>query len=122
MTINHINSTPGTKYTPAVVAGGLVYTSGQVGEDAVTGAVPTDFEDEVRLALDNLEKVLTDAGTDLTRVVKATCYIADIGLAGTFNRIYLARMPEPRPARATVQVEMLPPYRIEIDCVAATGN
>jgi 2-iminobutanoate/2-iminopropanoate deaminase len=120
MTTRHINPSVGAKYTPAVVAGGLAFTTGQVGEDPVTGNVPADFEDEVRLALDNLEAVLTAAGSDLSRVVKVTCYLVDVDLAGEFNRIYLERMPEPRPARATVQVQLLPPYRIEFDCVAST--
>lgn len=119
MTITHINPIPGAKYTPAVVAAGLVFTSGQVGEHPETGEVPTEFEAEVRLALDNLEKLLVDAGSDLHRLVKITCYIASVDLADTFNRVYLERLPEPRPARATVEVRMLPPYRIELESVAA---
>lgn len=122
MTIQHINPASGAKYTPAVVAAGLAFTSGQVGEDPDTGVVPAAFEDEVRLALDNLQRVLVAAGTDLTRLVKVTCYIADAALADVFNKIYLDRVPDPRPARATVEVAMLPPYRIELDCVAALGT
>lgn len=119
MTTRHVNSTPGAKYTPAVVAAGLVFTSGQVGEDPGTGNVPPEFEDEVRLALDNLEAVLAAAGSDLSRLVKVTCYLADVDLADVFNRNYVQRVPEPRPARATVQARLLPPYRIELDCVAS---
>jgi 2-iminobutanoate/2-iminopropanoate deaminase len=119
MTTKHINPTPNAKYTPAVIAAGLAFTSGQVGEDPETGAVPTEFEDEVRLAFDNLERVLAAAGSDLSRLVKVTCYIANVDLASTFNQIYLERVPDPRPARATVQVGMLAPYRIELECVSA---
>ncbi|WP_236793477.1 RidA family protein [Amycolatopsis sp. GM8] len=122
MEIAHIDPTPGAKYTPAVVGAGLVFTSGQVGEDPETGAVPDGFDDEVRLALANLEAVLVAAGSRLSHLVKITCYIADVELADTFNRIYLDSVPEPRPARATVQVRMLAPYRIELDCVAALAD
>lgn len=120
--MTHINSIRGATYSPAVVAGGLNFTAGQVGEDPKTGAVPADFEAEVRVALDNLETLLADAGSDLSRVVKASCYIDDLALVDIFNTVYRERIPEPRPARATVQVRMNAPYRIEIECVAAVGD
>ena len=119
MTLTHINSTSGSTYSPAVAAGGLAFTSGQVGADLESGAVPESFDDEVRLALANLEQVLAAAGSSLDRLVKMTCYIADVDLTPVFNAIYHERIPEPRPARATVQVRMIPPYRIELECVAA---
>ncbi len=120
MTTLHVNRADGATYTPAVSAGGLVFTSGQVGEQPHTGDVPADFAAEVHVAFDNLEQLLADASTDLRHLVKMTCYLADIELADTFNRIYLERVPEPRPARATVQVRMIAPYRVELDCVATT--
>lgn len=114
----HIGPVADAMYTPAVVAGEFVFTSGQVGEDPITGAVPTDFATEVSFALDSLERVLASAGTDLAHVVKATCFLADIELAPLFNKLYAARMPQPRPARATVQAVMMFPYRVEVECVA----
>lgn len=120
MTITHFGAAPGAKYTPVVVAGGLAFTAGQVGEDP-SGSVPADFEAEVRLAFDNLEQVLADAGTDLNRLVQMTCYISDLELAVAFNAVYFERIPEPRPARAMVEVGMVPPYRIELVCVAAAS-
>lgn len=121
MTITHINPTPGATHTPAVVAAELAYTSGQVGDEAATGAVPSEFENEVRLALANFERVVQAAGSDMSRLVSVTCYIADVELVSIFNRIYLETVPEPRPARATAQVRMIPPYRIELACVCAVG-
>ncbi len=122
MPLSHVTPSPDAMYTPAVAADGLVFTAGQVGEDPATGAVPDDFGAEVDLALDNLEQVLGDAGSGLGYLVSATCYISDIALAPTFNERYARRIPQPRPARATVQVAMMPPYRIEIVCIAAVGG
>jgi len=121
MPVRHIGFAAGAKYTPAVVAGSLVFTSGQVGAEPDNGDVPDEFAAEVHLALDNLERVLVAAGSGLERLVKVTCFISDVDLVDTFNRIYMERVPEPRPARATVEVRMLPPYRIELDCVGALG-
>ena len=119
MTVKHINQTPGAAYTPAIVTSGLVFTSGQVGADPVSGTVPEDFESEVRLAIDNLRSTLADAGSDLSQLVRVTGYIADVELADVYNRVYLELIPEPRPTRATVEVRMLPPYRIELECVSS---
>jgi 2-iminobutanoate/2-iminopropanoate deaminase len=118
MTITHVLATPQATYTPAVIASGLVFTAGQVGTDE-RGEVPSSFPDEVRLALANLESVLASAGAGLDQLVKVTCYIADVDLVPVFNKVYHELIPEPRPARATVQVRMIAPYRIELDCVAA---
>ena len=118
MSLTHISPTPGATYTPAVVASGLVYTAGQVGADE-RGETPSEFSDEVRLAIANLTAVLTSAGTGLAQLVKVNCYIADVDLVSTFNDIYRELVPEPRPARTTVQARLIPPYRIELEAVAA---
>jgi len=116
--MQHIGNLPGATHTPAVVVGDLVFTAGQVGEDHATHEIPADFEAEVGRALDNLDAVLTEAGSGLSRIAQATCYIADLELVDSFNAVYRARIPEPRPPRATVQVAMIAPYRIEIVVVA----
>jgi len=118
MTMRHLDSAPDATYSSAVVAAGLVHTAGQIGEDPATGVVPGEFEAEVHLALDNLERVLAEAGSHLGRLIMVTAYLADLGLADTFNRVYRERVPHPRPARATVQVGMFSPYRVELACVA----
>lgn len=118
MTISHVNPTEGATLTQAVIADGFVYTSGQVGIDPATGSTPDDFATEVALALDSLEAVLTRAGSGLTHVVKAMCFVDDIALVPVFNDLYRARFPEPRPARSTIQATLVPPYRFEIEVVA----
>lgn len=119
MTMRHLDPAPEATYSSAVIAAGLVHTAGQVGQNSTTGVVPGEFEEEVHLALDNLERVLAAAGSHLGRLVMVTAYLADLRLADTFNRVYRERVPHPRPARATVQVEMFAPYRVELACVAA---
>ncbi|MBF0817174.1 RidA family protein [Microbacterium paludicola] len=118
MTITHINASAGATLTPAVVVGDLVYTAGQVGIDPTTGATPDDFAAEVELALEALESVLADAGSDLSSIVKASCFVTDISLVPVFNEVYRARIPEPRPARSTIEARLVPPYRFEIEVVA----
>jgi 2-iminobutanoate/2-iminopropanoate deaminase len=89
-----------------------------VGVDPSIGAVPHDFAEEVETAMANLERLLESSDSGLDLVVKMTCYVADIELAPVLNEIYARRMPQPRTARATVEVRMVPPYRVEIECVA----
>ncbi len=107
-------------YAQAVVAGGFVYTSGQIAIHPETGNLVQDsFEAEVGRVFDNLEAVLRAAGTSLARVVKASIYVTDLDRFQVLNRIYAERMGDARPARSTVQVARLPKgARVEIDMVA----
>lgn len=80
----------------------LVITSGQVGIDPATGEAPADFEGQARVALDNLEAVLADAGASLATVLKATIFLVDRADFPVMNRLYLERFGAPFPARSTV--------------------
>lgn len=108
-------------YSQAIVAGGLVHCSGQIGLDPKTGdLVPGDVRDQAVRVMENLKGVLAAAGSDFSRVVKCNVYLTTMSDFGAVNEIY-GRYFEAgnAPARATVAVAQLPRNAlVEIDCVA----
>lgn len=109
-------------YSQAVVAGGLVYTSGQIPIDPATGAIEAaGIEAQTRQVIANLAAVLDAAGSSLSRVVKTTCYLQNIGDFAAFNEVYAAAFTG-KPARSCVQVAALPKGAlVEIDVIAEIG-
>lgn len=107
-------------YSPAVIAGEFVWTSGQLGLDPATGElVPGGIEAETEQALKNLAAVLEAAGSGLDRVVKTLIFITDMNQFAKVNAVYARYFPEPFPARSTVQVSALPKGAlVEIEAVA----
>ena len=110
-------------YSQAVVAGGLVFCSGQIPLDPATGEmVPGGIEEQTRRVLENLGAVLQVAGSGLDRVVKTTVFLADMGDFGAMNRVYAEFFGDDRPARAAVEAAALPRgARVEIEAVALLG-
>lgn len=107
-------------YSQAIIAGDVVYCSGQVALDPATGEpVAGDVRVQTARVLDNLAAVLAAAGSDLAHVLKTTVYLIDFGDFATMNEVYASRFGDHRPARATVGVASLPKgLQVEIDCVA----
>ena len=108
-------------YSQAIVAGPLVFCSGQIGlRDGAL--VPGGIAAETEAALANLLAVLAEAGCGPADIVKTTIYLLDMGDFGVVNEIYGRLLAVPgccAPARATVAVAGLPRgARIEVDCVA----
>ena len=111
-------------YSQAVVAGGLVYSSGQIPIDPSTGEfVPGGIREQTGQVLRNLSKVLEAAGSGLGRVLKTTVYLADMGDFAAMNEVYGSFFTDSQPARSTVQAAGLPRCaRVEIDVVALAGR
>lgn len=107
-------------YSQAVVAGGLVFASGQLALDPRTGQlVPGDARTQTKRIMENLKAVLTAAGSSMERVVKATVFLRDLNDFGVVNEIYGEYFQENPPARSTVQVAKLPrEAAVEIDVIA----
>ncbi len=107
-------------YSQAIVAGDLVFCSGQIPLDPATGQmVQGDIALQTGRALDNLAAVLSAAGSDLAHVVKTSVFLADLGDFTVMNEAYAVRFGQHRPARSTFEVGKLPRgARIEIDCIA----
>lgn len=107
-------------YSQAVVQNGMLYTSGQIPLDPLTGEVSGEnmMEQTQRVML-NLAAVLEGAGTTFDRVVKTTCYLQNMEDFGVFNEIY-AKYFISRPARACVEVAALPKgVLVEVELIAA---
>ncbi len=110
-------------YIAASIHNGVVYPCGQVPVDA-EGATPESLSDQVRLCIDNLERVLVAAGSCLDRVLQLTVYLADITELDEYNRAYLDRMKgKTLPPRTTVQVAAFRgEKRIELTAIAAVAT
>ena len=111
-------------YSQAIVAGDLLFCSGQIGLDPGTGElVSEDVGEQARQVMQNLQAVLHAAGTTLDQVVKTTIYLMDFGDFSEVNQIYGSFFEADPPARATVQVSGLPlGARVEIEAVALVGS
>jgi 2-iminobutanoate/2-iminopropanoate deaminase len=86
-------------YSQAIVAGGLVFCSGTVSIDPVSGQIPEGIEAQTELALRNVSAILTAAGSSMSNVVKSTIFYANVDDFAALNAIYAQHMPTPPPAR-----------------------
>ena len=110
-------------YSQAVVAGGMVYTSGQIGLVPGTGLpAGTTVTEQTEQAIANLKAVLEEAGSSLERVVKTTCFLTDMNDFAAFNAVYEKYFPQ-KPARSCVAVAALPKGALaEIEAMALIGE
>jgi 2-iminobutanoate/2-iminopropanoate deaminase len=108
-------------YSQAIKAGGMVYCSGQIPIDPITGEfVSNEIAEQTEQVLKNLSAVLEAAGTSLGNVVKTTVFLADMSDFAVMNEVYGRYFSENKPARATVQAARLPrDAKVEIECIAA---
>ncbi|MEP6491033.1 MAG: RidA family protein [bacterium] len=112
---------PAGAYSPAARAGGLVFVSGQVPRDPVSGAlVGDDIESQTKQVVANVERALIAAGATLTDVVSVIVYLADIDDWGRFNTAYKALMPSPYPTRTALGAD-LRGILVEISAIAYVG-
>lgn len=108
-------------FSQVVEANGFVFLAGQVGDDPSSGTVvPGGIEAETRQVLANVRRLLQAVGLDLGDVVQARTYLVDMADFAAYNAIWRDHFPIDPPTRATVGVAgLVPPYRIEIEVVAA---
>lgn len=107
-------------YSQAIVAGDMVFTSGQIPLSAETGlVVGDDVSAQAVQALDNLKAVLAGAGCGLDDVVKTTVFITDMSQFALVNEIYAKYFTEKAPARSCVEVSKLPKgCLVEVEAIA----
>jgi 2-iminobutanoate/2-iminopropanoate deaminase len=107
-------------YSQAIVAGDLLFLSGQIPLDPATGQiVPGDVVAQTDRVMRNLRAILEAAGCSLADVVRTTIYLLDLAQFAAVNESYGRFFEPPYPARATVQVAALPRgAQVEIDAVA----
>ena len=106
-------------YSQAVKANGMVFTSGQIALDPETGAVVEGgIKEQTTRICENLKAVLTAAGSSLEKVVKTTCFLAEMADFAAFNEVYGGYFTG-KPARSCVAVRTLPKNVLaEIEVIA----
>ena len=109
-------------YSQAQVVGNLVFTSGQIALDPKTATVVGDtIEAQTKQVCENIVALLEAAGSDITRVVKTTCFLQDMNDFAAFNEVYATYFTG-KPARSCVAVRTLPKnVLVEIDTIAEIG-
>ena len=121
MQVIHTENAPAAigPYSQAMQVGNLVITSGQIPIDPATGNVEaTTIEAQTEQVCKNLKAVLEAAGSGMDRVVKTTCFLADMGDFAAFNQIYADYFVS-RPARSCVAVKTLPKnVLVEVEAIA----
>jgi 2-iminobutanoate/2-iminopropanoate deaminase len=116
-----VNLSParGLPFSDGIVAGNTLYVAGQEGTDESNKLIAGGIGPETAAALDNIQKVLKAAGFEWKDVVSVTVYLADIHEFPDMNKVYKGVMPDPKPARATIQAAALVNNaRIEISAIA----
>ena len=109
-------------YSQAIIVDKMVFTSGQISLDPATGVVVgEDIKEQAEQVMKNLGEILKEAGADYTKVVKTTCFLADMGDFAAFNEVYAKYFTE-KPARSCVAVKTLPKDVLcEVEAIAYLG-
>lgn len=107
-------------YSPALKAGNLMFLSGSIPLDPVSGQiVPGDITAQTRRVMENIKALLEAGGADFSNIVRTTVFMVDLAEFAAMNEIYASYFSAPYPARSTVQVVKLPKdVRVEIDVIA----
>ena len=114
------NNAPGAigPYSQGFVVNGFVFTSGQIPVDPATGNIPEGITAQAEQSCKNVAAILEAAGSSLDKVIKTTCFLADMGDFAAFNEVY-ARYFTGKPARSCVAVKTLPKNVLcEIEAIA----
>lgn len=106
-------------YSQAIKIDNLIYTSGQVAIDPATGQLSGDIKEQTRQAIRNIEYILQEAGSGLSKVVKTTVFLKNMNDFTDMNEVYAAYFSKNKPARSTVEVSRLPKDAlVEIEAIA----
>ena len=106
-------------YSQAVVVANMVFTSGQIPVNPVTGEIPDSIERQTHQVFSNIKELLCEAGTSMDNVVKTTVFIKDMAHFAKVNEIYATYFVSPYPARSCVEVSRLPKdVLIEVEVIA----
>ena len=106
-------------YVQAVKVNVMVYCSGQLGIDPAVGKMPEGVEAQAHCSMKNMGAILKEAGSDYSKIVKTTIFLADMNDFAKVNEIYKSYFGEEYPARSCVQVAKLPlGGLVEVECIA----
>ncbi|MGB9417215.1 MAG: RidA family protein [Acidobacteriaceae bacterium] len=114
-----VGFTKGMPFSEGYIAGNTLYVAGQQGPDAHGKVTGTDITLQTTNAIAAVEKVVKEAGFQMTDIVAVTVYVTDLNDVEQMNVVYKKLMPDPKPARATVQVAgLIGGAKIEISAIA----
>ncbi|MDX6464258.1 MAG: 2-iminobutanoate/2-iminopropanoate deaminase [Acidobacteriaceae bacterium] len=114
-----VGFTKGMPFSEGYVSGNTLYVAGQQGLDSNGKVTGTDITVQTTNAIAAIEKVVKVAGFQMTDIVSVTVYVTDLKDVEGMNEVYKKLMPDPKPARATVQVAgLIGGARIEISAIA----
>ncbi len=105
-------------YSQAVQCGGLLFISGQIGIDPISGNLSASVEDQTRQVMENLKAILTQANMSLEDVVQTRIYLKEIGDFQKVNEIYAGYFTKNYPARSTLQATLPKDALVEIEMMA----
>lgn len=106
-------------YSNAILTGNMVFVSGQLPVDPVTGVIPDSIQAQTEQVIKNVKNILADAGATLDNVVKTTVYLSEMYLFSEMNAVYAKEFSQPYPARSSMSVKELPQNAlISLDVVA----
>lgn len=107
-------------YSPALKVGNLLFLSGSIPLDPVSGQlVEGGIVEQTRRVMENIKALLAAAGADFSNIARTTVFMVDLGEFAQMNEVYASYFTAPYPARSTVQVAKLPrDVRVEIDVIA----
>ena len=109
----------GMPFSDGYVAGNTLYVAGQQGPDSHGKVTGTDITFQTKNAIAAVEKVVKEAGFQMTDIVSVTVYVTDLNDVEKMNQVYKQLMPDPKPARATVRVAgLIGGAKIEISAIA----
>lgn len=107
-------------YSQAIEVNGMLFVSGQLPIDAVTGLMPEGIEAQSRQSLENIKHILETAGLTMANIVKTTVFFQDMSFFTGMNGVYATYFDGAFPARSAVAVKALPKDAlVEIECIAA---
>jgi 2-iminobutanoate/2-iminopropanoate deaminase len=114
-----IGFTKGMPFSEGYIAGNTLYVAGQQGPDTHGKVTGTDITLQTTSAIAAVKKVVEEAGYQMTDIVAVTVYVTDLNDVPAMNDVYKKLMPDPKPARATVQVAgLIGNAKIEISAIA----
>jgi 2-iminobutanoate/2-iminopropanoate deaminase len=118
-----IDFTPGMPFSDGYVAGNTLYVAGQQGPDSDGKVTGTDITLQTTNAIAAVKKVVEKAGFQMSDLVSVTVYVTDLNDVEKMNEVYKKLMPDPKPARATVQVAgLIGGAKIEMSAIAVKSK
>ena len=106
-------------YSQAIETNGMLFVSGQTPLIGDTGQIPESIAAQTRQALENVRKIVTEAGGNMDSIVKCSVFLKDMNEFTEMNGVYAEFFKEPYPARTTIEAARLPKdVRVEIDAIA----